>query len=702
MKFYDLSSIIAAHKEPVPLRESTDSFGVAPSRSEPYIEPTFDKIEFGQEKPTVILVSAVGATGKTTLARVLSDKTGLPLLDLAKHKPVGDNTVTGLLTSTFLVEDLTKVFQRIGRGEFGIIIDGIDEGRSKTTEKAFEAFLDDLARLCRNAPVTSFVLLGRTQILEDCWLYLTEQRVPAGLVTIKPFDIEQARRYLDEFTQGLVSPHAAEYREVRDMILKRLGAAFTDGTPEGSQGFLSFIGYPPVLDAIVTLLQQEKNYHRLLEELRGGDVEGVEVGLLHRIAVYILQREKVEKVVLNILSDLIKEMPPKDQRDITAAVYEAEEQCIRLTSHCLGRQIELKPIGEPAIDNDYEDRLRPFLPEHPFITGTGRQFRNAVFEAVALSTLILSPNADAIRLALEYADTHKHNYHLLYLLHRMAQGREVPISVLRVIIRSALEFRSRTASVQVNVGDPGSGDWDTDPAQRVHIEIEIVMGTDEGQSKRFVFESNANGAGSVSLGDRLSSTNVFLPCEVLISGPQELELTAPIAVFAPKIGLRSPALVLKAPSASPEGKQVVLVAEALESTVGRIITNGADLVLAVTDRTGISYPAIQYVQHLVSFPQDALLREKYLRLRRILVHFRSHSRGALAKYRAKIEHERVLRNPMGWAILQRLLKDKILTCEGDFYFLQPENADRYLGVSWIDLRKGATSEKLEQYLRSIN
>ena len=103
------------------------------------------------------------ATGKTTLAQVLSSQIGLPLFDLARYKPVGDSTLTGLLTGGFRVEDLSRVFEGIAQGAFGVIVDGIDEGRSKTTEKAFEAFLDDIARLCRNAPATSFVLLGRTQ-----------------------------------------------------------------------------------------------------------------------------------------------------------------------------------------------------------------------------------------------------------------------------------------------------------------------------------------------------------------------------------------------------------------------------------------------------------------------------------------------------------------------------------------------------------
>jgi hypothetical protein len=373
---------------------------------------------------------------------------------------------------------------------------------------------------------------------------------------------------------------------------------------------------------------------------------------------------------------------------------------MRLVSHCLGRQLSLGRIGQPLVDEKYEAQLVSFVPEHPFITG--RSFRNAIFEAVALSTLILSPSADAVELVMEYADCHKYNYHVVYLLHRIAEGRKVPISVLRVILGSALEFQSRTASVEINVVGPDLEDLETDSPQNVEIEIEIVMGTHIGQSRSFAFESALEGTALVILGHRLSATYVSLPCEVLVSSAQEVEFTAPVEIFANKIRLQSPALILRVPAVPMPQKQVLLEAETFVCTVEKITTNGVELVFAVTDRTGLTYPSIQYVEEKKAFSHDALLKEKYLRLRRILVQFRSHGKGTLAKYRHKIEHERVLRNELGRAILDRLLKDGILTLDGSFYFLKPENLDKHLGVSWTDLRKGLASSKLEQYLRSVS
>jgi hypothetical protein len=701
MNFYNLKSIVAAQKTTFPMPESTESFCIAPNRKQPYIEPTFAKVEFETERPAVILISAVAVTGKSTLAQVLSNQTGLPLLDLGKHKEVGDHTLTGLLTDAFHVEDLSKVLEYIGKGTYGVIIDGIDEGRSKVTEKAFEAFLDDIARRCKQAANTSFVLLGRTQILEDCWIYLTDKGTATGLITILPFTLDLAREYIDAFTK-VDSSHSVEYSDARDTILNMLGAAFSDKTARGDETFLSFIGYPPVLDAIVTLLTEERNYHRILVELKRSESSDVELNLLHRIVSYILRREKEQKVVPNIVQPLIADMPQQNREAIVERVFEPEEQCMRLVSCCLGRPLSLERIAERLINEKYEAQLNSVLNDHPFISG--RKFRNAVFESLALATLITSGDPLSLQLALEYVGSHKYNYYFIYFLDRIARDRVVPISCLRVILGSALEFRSTTTSIELHVDGSEADDLHPAalPASIVETQVEIIMSKDMEPSKTFVFKSELGSTTSVHLGHRLSSTYVSLPCEVLLAGSQELEFTAPVEISAAKISLQCPALVLRPPASPSTDRHVLLEATSMESTVSSILTNEVELILAVSDRAGLTYPIIKYAEQKEQLPPDPLLKEKYLRLRKILMHFRAHGKEKLAKYKHKIEHERVLRNETGWAILRQLVQDGILTPSGKFYFLQPENVDRHLGVSYIDLRKGRTSDKLLQYLKAVN
>ena len=426
----------------------------------------------------------------------------------------------------------------------------------------------------------------------------------------------------------------------------------------------------------------------------------MEIKLLHRIVSYILRREKEQKVIPNIVSPFVADMPQKDRGAIAAQVFAAEEQCVRLVSYCLGKPLTLAEIKEPLINEKYEAQLLSWLPEHPFITG--RLFRNVVFEAVAIATLIASGTSLDVQLAIEYASSHKYNYHLVYLLRLIAADREIPVRCLPVILGSALEFRSTTTTVELYVDGSQADDLYAATSQDDIIETQIdVIGGSGGNPKTFLFRSKLDNTSTVELGRRLSSTYVSLPCEVSLSGIQELEFMAPVEISAAKINLQAPSLVLRHPPSSAADKHVLLETYQVESTLTSIITNGVEFTIAVDDRSGLTYPAIQYVQQREAVPADPSLKEKYLRLKRILVHFRSHSRGTLAKFKKKIENERILGQESGPAILRQLLTDGVLTLDGSFYFLQPEKVDEHLGISWHDLRNGHTSQKLLEYLRSI-
>ncbi len=282
MNFYNLKSIFAANKKTFLMRSPTESFYIiTQKRDKPYIQPALEKIEFKTEKPNVILVSAVGATGKTALAQVLSYETGLPILDLSKNKAVGDNTLTGIITTSFKTEDLSSIFAGLASSTYGIIIDGIDEGRSKVTAKAFDAFLDDICQLCTGSTGTSFILLGRTNILEDYWVYFSDKGIYPGLISILPFDLASAEEYIDQYVDVQEIKNRTQYDDARNCILKMLSSAFIS---KDNKDFQSFIGYPPVLDAIVTLLNKEQNFHRLLTQIEKSGGHDVEIELLDRKA----------------------------------------------------------------------------------------------------------------------------------------------------------------------------------------------------------------------------------------------------------------------------------------------------------------------------------------------------------------------------------------------------------------------------------
>lgn len=701
MQYYQLKSVLASSKQVFPLMRPSDSFMVAEPSTRTYIQPTFEKVIYETEKPTVILVSAVGATGKTALAQQLSRETQLPILDLGKHKPVGDNTLTGLLTSAHDVKDIGAILQGLANGSFGVIIDGLDEGRSKTIAKNFEAFLDDIVKLCRPSRTTTFVILGRTQVLDDSWTYLSAQGIPTALVTIEPFDTKAATRYIDAFTGGNTSPYGAQYEEARDFIIARLGSAFVAHPATEKEQFLAFIGYPPVLDAIVTLLREERNYHKLLNELRTHDARDVEVSLLKRIAQYILERERDLKVLPNIVRPLVDGAPPDISRPALTGTFLPEEQSARLVARCLHRSLTLASIADSTLNERYEEQIITWLPEHPFIQG--HEFRNTVFEALAIATLITSQKGEFHTLAMEYVRTHKHSYHLIYMLDAISTDHRVPISHVSTVLSSAMEFRSVHALVELRVNGP-----DPDEEQEalcttnaLDIEVEIMLGNDQEHAKSFSFWAEITHECCLDLGSRLGGAFVTLPCDVALGGAHEVELGAPLEIRARSVQINAKALIIRPNSVKAGPQEVIIQAGRVLSKVESMSTSGIPVHLGVVDMRGLTYPLIQHAHKMAPAPADAHMRQKYFRLRRILLEFRSHSRGSLAKYRQKIEHERVLRNEVGKAVLAKLVRDGVLLLRGEFYHLDPAGLDRHLGITWHDLRKGQVPESLLGYLRSI-
>lgn len=704
MNYYDLKSIFSTRKTSFELHPKGDSLYIAGQRDKPYIEPSLAKVVFEKEKPQVILVSAVGATGKTALAQVLSSQTELPILDLSKYDPVGANSLTGIITTSFKTADLSQILLGFASSTYGMIIDGVDEGRSKTTEKAFEAFLDNICQLCGDTTNgTSFVLLGRTKILEDCWLYFAEKGISTGLVSILPFDIESAQKYIDQYASIDESKNIAQYQEARDYILQILSNAFVS---KSNNDFLSFIGYPPVLDAIVTLLSEERNYHKLLSQIKNPDGRDIEIELLIRIADYILNREKEQKVKVNILNSLVSDMPSPLKEQIINSAFESEEQSIRMLAYILGKDINLQIIQEQFINEKYEEALVSWIPEHPFVSG--KSFRNVVFEAVAIAKLMTSKRPECKQLVLEYLHTRKYTYHLVYLLSVFAQDYDLPVEYLHVLIGSALEFVSPNTSVEITIGEELELD-EVLPAP-FSIEIEILL-SDQSVTKTFNFKSNLDSHTVVNLGNRLSNTYITLPCTINITGSQEIEITAPVEVSANSINTNAKSLILHHSPLIDKDKRkekekntsadVLFHAHTIEANLESIVANGVKLSFVTDETSMLTYPAIQYAQKREKLPTDPQVKEKYIRLRRILMQFRSHSKGTMAKYKEKIEHERVLKNELGYAILQKLLSDKIITLSGVMYFLQPDEISKHLDISYMDLRMGKTSEKLIKYLQAI-
>ena len=653
MHYNMLKSIVHSQKDTIELSNPSHSFFIKPERVNPYIDPAFSKVEFPRERPSILLVSAVGASGKTTTAHALSFDTQLPILDLAKHKAVGDNTLTGVLTNSYATDTIGQVLQGLRMGTHGVIIDGIDEGRSKTTGQGFEAFLDDLMKLSRDSATTTIVIFGRNPVLFSTWCYLVENDADVGMVQIDPFTQKQAEAYIDSHLVGtLVSGQRESYEQARDALLAKLNAAFLPDTRYDERVsksvFLSFIGYPPVLDAIVTLLRKERNYHRLQNSLNNRSEGNLEAGLLVDISDYLLDRERDEKAVPNFIEDIAHNAGGALGQGLLAVLYNREEQCARVLSEVLDRPFPCRLIQDDTLNEQYENNAEIWCKGHPFLEEERIRVRNGVFSALAIARCTLSPIREYQELALDYAAANRPTYHLLLILDELAkkEQRQIDARAFNMLIQSSSEFLGINADIMVDIcGDQ----WEVSE-EETHTEVELGITIDfpeDNQERIFEFQGTIASA-SIPLGPYLVNTSVTLPCGVELLATSAIEVLGPSSISAQYVHIDSPDLVLRDTSRRKmedvqKKAELFINTQRASGHVDKISLQGGDFEIQCEEHN-LGHPLAKHARKQVVplRPTDPMFMRKYMRLRRILSDFASHKRGRLAKYRRKIEHGRVL------------------------------------------------------------
>ena len=701
MKYNAFRSIVASQKTGlVALQRPSDSFFVTSTRVAPFIEPGFSKVEFPNEKPSILLVSAVGASGKTTAAHALSFDLKLPVLDLSKHKAVGDNTLTGILTTAYPIDKVGGVLEGLRTGTHGIIIDGIDEGRSKTTEQGFEAFLDDLMQRSEGATSTVIVVFGRSQVLLSTWLYLADHGADVALVQIDSFNLKQAKAYIDSLVTDTVTSQTQAYEHARDEVLSKLDAAFSLTENNDKNLFLSFIGYPPVLDAIATLLREERNYYRIHQTLSGGIGGQLEIGLLIRIADYLLDRDHKEKALPNFIEEIASLAGGSVAQDLRTSLYSPEEQCARVLSRALNREFPRQVIEDNILNERYEKAADNWCQDHPFLDDT--RVRNAVFEAVSVTRCTLSPVREYRDLAHDYTAVNPPTYHLLYILNELVE-HEIDVSYFNMLIQSCSEFLGMNADVSIaidgNSWEESNGHDDTGAELTITVEF-----PEHDQERTFVLKGTV-GTQAIPLGPYLVNTSVTLPCPAVLSGTPAIRVIGNCSISAQSVYIDTPDLILhqssRQESTGVQGNTGLFINT--QKAEGHANSIGAGRIEIQCVEHALGYPLARFVKKMPRPPfVDPMLQEKYRRLRRILLEFAAHKKGRLAKYRDKIEHQRVLQNQLGEQILQALINEGILQRGQKFYFVDPGQCDGKLEISWHQLRQYQSSSKLEAFLKGVS
>ena len=712
MNYQLLKSLIAARKTPIAPSTPSASFAICKKRPQPYIEPTFSKVEFPTEKPSILLISAIAVSGKSTTAKALSFDMELPILDLTQHKAVGDKTLTGIITDAYPADSVGAVLQGLRSGTSAVLIDGLDEARSKTSTLGFEAFLDDLIQRSKASPATAVVVFGRGQVLLDAWCHLGDNGASVGMLHLDPFGLEHARIYIDKKMTTRQSGQEAMYQRARDEILERLGVALGRSSPgsRDSDGlFLSFIGYPPVLDAICTLLSGESNYHKTLQALDDTMIADVEMSLLMQICEHLLTRDHKEKALPNFIDPIAREAGGDLGDELRATLYKEDEQCARVLARSLGRNFSHRIVQDDALHERYEDSVAGWFSDHPFWNEEEKKFRNVVFAALAVARCAVSVIAEFRELAHDYSMANQPSYHLLYFLREKAADVELDARFFSPLIEACGDLAGMGAEFSGSIDGVAWDEFEEDEDLGVELELRLRFPSTE-KEKIFGVKGRIHG-NTIPVGPRLVNTAVTVPSDIVLFGRPTLEIRGECSVSARRVTVDAKYIDVRRDVGMPrvpeeEGEDgLFLDAKEVCGHVESVQARYGTVEIQCHEHT-LGYQLARYARNRQSREcrvDDEAREEKRMRVRRILSEFASHKKGKLGKYRAKIEHRRVLRGELGERILDALRREGLIFLSKDtkFYLIEGDRLADRLGMSWPQLRRHEWSAELDRFLDTV-
>lgn len=615
-------------------------------------------------RASIILVSAPGAVGKSTLAKQISYRTGATYIDLAEAEPVGGHTLSGGLAKS-------RLYTHWHEDDAVVLIDGLDEARIKVTQESFEAFLGDVAELSsgRAAPT---VLFGRSGAIEEAWLHLGDS-ANICVLEIGYYDAEKALKFAQTHFDAAnpEDPHRNVAHEAIKLLLNRLREDTQDDEDR-------FVGYAPVLKAVAERVSGEPNHGVIVANAKAG---GNPV-TLQSIVNAILEREQAK------LSQITFEDP-----SLSDVLYAPKEQLQRLSAQIFG----LSPPSLPPMSaNDtraYAEVLQTWVPEHPFLDG-GARASSSVFEAAVTAFALLQAEfADAaLNTKLNAASV---NPFLASFYFDAVSGRTLApehVGLIYASIRAGLSLGD-TASLAIE------GKEDGDDGDELESIVEMVT-TRHGSSEPVTLEFGSVQVGTLKLGSRLEDIDVVAPLmRVEIGGARDAILVAPVNVQCDRVALSSSRLVIEGGAADEVSSAVHLEADKMEESAiaSPPILNGG-VSLSVSWPGAEIYPWTGF--HVAAQEHhDPRVAEALRRFRKFVISFRSHSKGSLERYAPKLEHARMTKG-VGRTVLDHMLTTGVLSLNHPMYVLDPSALRDVAGASYENCMAQRYSDRTVTYVAS--
>lgn len=666
-----------------------------------YVLPPMSQLNTAQgitplQDAQVVLISAPGATGKTAMSQYISNKLNIPIFNLGNFDAVGANTISGLLLKDVVEDDIFLYHGGLKSGDCSLIIDGLDEASIKVTQDGFEAFLKDVASFAKGAKGLPFVILGRPGVMEDASLILEENDVRTCLLEIEPFTIQKAVEFIDnQMNPDYVQRFDRQYKDVRNYIIEQIGGFFKSESELNKKLFERFIGYAPVLQSISSLLNEKQDFHSLLNDLMESKKQKID--LLIDIVKRILERER-NKIFDEVLPQVFEPGRPEQFRqEIKNVAGDEEEQCRRVLGMFLKKDIVYNVANEKQFDEKYNEKMTEWIKHHPFFKGNEKSIQNIVFESYLIAMLIDKPECrEDVLSYLIKADSC--SYLLLDIYSSVKKGGSGEIDY-RFFPYLYSSFKTLDHPKDVGTTEIVADDDETNS-----VKCYLSFGRDEVEMEyEFCFEMNNTDI--LAIPSPVSAINIDAPINVVLND-NKTEMQAPVSIHCNNLTIETRDLLLSTPSG--DMGNIVLDSETFsamcnDGTVPKLLmrTPSTNNKLLIITDSSVFFPFNDFWRK----PQKVSASEKQLyeafgKLRRMILMFRSHSKGVLARYCEKIDN-RIGKSPLGKALIEGLVKEGVLYSDNIMYYINSNKFAEVLGAKYDDIRSSEMNEKTVKFLESL-
>ncbi|WP_435643473.1 hypothetical protein ACR9VJ_19415 [Streptomyces sp. H49] len=665
----------------------------------PEIRVTHDS---GPVTPSLILITAPAAVGKTTAACYLSNTLKAPIVDLSTLH-VGSNALEGALWKSMGPAKAGNFVEEMRGGRATLIIDALDEAEIRSGQANFQAFLRDVAETASDmSGKPAMIMLSRAESARSLTELFRERNLQYSHFEILPFRRTQAETYLDArmvevyAVSGKEAVHRryhAPYEKARDTLFSLLASVISNGGSDiwEDSSVRDFLGYAPVLDVAAEFLAVD-NFTTLHRDFSSSEAaEGTaHWHLVAQVIDHLLVREQ-DKFVTQFVETI--EFESFGDRRLSAALYAPEEQCTRLLDYVenIPTSVELPAHLPERLREPYEAAVTAQLVNHPFLRGS--EWFNVIFRdyvtARSLASVTTASDAGASIRSRLLSSEWKHSPMFAYFTHALTRIKGVSISTCHSELFGALyeSFKSMCVAgdtLHFTAGRTGNRLFASYAvSSKPQGELVLTMGP--------LGFASYEGSLTLTFPRELSNAEIYEVPEVVLGGEGNS------FKFGPNVYIACHDLLVVAKDVQVFGTgneaemPVLLNVANLISENVKIRVESAQLHVLCDD---LYYPWTQYQKKLNPSKLHSNAREAsalYLELRRIVLRFKDAKKGEAALFQPFVDNLIVGENRRARTALDFLQSIGCVEVRNSMYLLDLAEFAK-LGISRPQLRELEMSE----------